>query len=86
MECKRTVSLAFGPGRELMVGEVLRVHAREGLLDTERMYVDFAAYRPIGRLFGNLYSYQREPFTMVRETHAEWIARLEAGDEESPKG
>lgn len=76
LECRRTVSLAFGPGRELMVGEVLRVHAREGLLDTKSMYVDFAAYRPIGRLFGNLYSYQREPFTMVRETHAEWAARL----------
>src|SRR3569832_1638456 len=70
-------ALACGPGRELMVGEVLRVHAREGLLDTTNMYVDFAAYRPIGRLFGNLYSYQREPFTMVRETHTEWSARLE---------
>jgi hypothetical protein len=40
------------------------------------MYVDFAAYRPIGRLFGNLYSYQREPFTMVRETHAQWSSRV----------
>src|ERR1700761_3289869 len=82
LECKRTVSLAFGPGRQLMVGEVLRVHAREGLLDTKTMYVDFAAYRPIGRLFGNLYSYQREPFTMVRETHAEWLGRLSADDQD----
>jgi flavin reductase (DIM6/NTAB) family NADH-FMN oxidoreductase RutF len=86
MECRRTVSLAFGPGRALMVGEVLRVHAREGLLDTKNMYVDFAAYRPIGRLFGNLYSYQREPFTMVRETHAEWAARLLAESDEPAEG
>jgi flavin reductase (DIM6/NTAB) family NADH-FMN oxidoreductase RutF len=86
LECRRTVSLAFGPGRELMVGEVLRVHAREGLLDTKNMYVDFAAYRPIGRLFGNLYSYQREPFTMVRETHAEWIARLDTDGKEPAEG
>src|SRR5258708_29069857 len=85
LECKRSVSLAFGPGRELMVGEVLRVHAREGLLDTENMYVDFAAYRPIGRLFGNLYSYQREPFTMVRENHAQWAARLLTEGSDSPK-
>jgi flavin reductase (DIM6/NTAB) family NADH-FMN oxidoreductase RutF len=28
LECKRSVSLAFGPGRELLVGEVLRIHAR----------------------------------------------------------
>jgi hypothetical protein len=46
------------------------------------MYVDFAAYRPIGRLFGNLYTYQREPFAMDRQTHAEWAARLTADDSE----
>jgi flavin reductase (DIM6/NTAB) family NADH-FMN oxidoreductase RutF len=85
LECRRSVSLAFGPGRELMVGEVLRIHAREGLLDVKTMYVDFAAYRPIGRLFGNLYSYQREPFTMVRESHAEWAARMLAEGGEPAK-
>jgi flavin reductase (DIM6/NTAB) family NADH-FMN oxidoreductase RutF len=76
LECKRNVALAFGPGRELLVGEVLRIHAREGLLDAESMYVDLAAYKPVGRLFGNLYSYQREPFTMDRETHSQWSARV----------
>lgn len=75
LECKRSVSLVFGPGRELLVGEVLRVHAREGLVDMENMYVDLAAYRPIGRLFGNLYTYQRESFAMDRETHSQWQAK-----------
>ncbi len=82
MECRRSVALAFGPGRELLVGEVLRIHARPGLVDTANMYVDFDAYRPIGRLFGNLYSYQREPFTMVRESHSQWSSRK--GDNKSP--
>jgi flavin reductase (DIM6/NTAB) family NADH-FMN oxidoreductase RutF len=76
LECKRSVGLSFGPGRELLVGEVLRIHAREGLLDTKNMHVDLATYKPIGRLFGNLYSYQREPFTMDRETFSQWSARL----------
>jgi flavin reductase (DIM6/NTAB) family NADH-FMN oxidoreductase RutF len=80
LECRRSVVLAFGPGRELLVGEVLRVHAREGLVDVSNMYVDFAAYRPIGRLFGNLYSYQREIFAMDRENHLQWAARMQAGD------
>ena len=80
LECKRSVSLAFGPGRELLVGEVLRVHARAGLVDESSMYVDFKAYRPIGRLFGNLYSYQREIFAMDRESHSQWTARTQAGD------
>ena len=79
LECKRSVSLAFGPGRELLVGEVLRVHARDGLVDTASMYVDLAAYRPIGRLFGNLYTYQREAFAMDRESHSQWTARVLAG-------
>jgi flavin reductase (DIM6/NTAB) family NADH-FMN oxidoreductase RutF len=47
LECKRSVSLAFGPQRELLVGEVLRIHAREGLVDAATMYVDLAAYRPL---------------------------------------
>ena len=76
LECKRSVSLAFGPGRELWSAKSCASMRAKGLLDTESMYVDFAAYRPIGRLFGNLYSYQREPFTMDRENHAQWAARV----------
>ena len=75
LECRQHVALAFGPGRELLVGEVLRLHAREGLVDESRMYVDFDVYRPIGRLFGNLYSTQRETFALARESHAQWLAR-----------
>jgi flavin reductase (DIM6/NTAB) family NADH-FMN oxidoreductase RutF len=83
LECKRSVSLTFGPQRELLVGEVLRIHAREGLLDAANMYVDLAAYRPIGRLFGNLYTYQRESFAMDRESHSQWSARVAASREKS---
>jgi flavin reductase (DIM6/NTAB) family NADH-FMN oxidoreductase RutF len=81
LECKRSVSLAFGPGRELLVGEVLRIHAREGLVEAANMHVDLAAYRPIGRLFGNLYTYQRESFVMDRETHSQWSARVGVGND-----
>lgn len=81
LECKRSVSLAFGPRRELLVGEVLRVHARKGLVDEANMYIDLAAYRPIGRLFGNLYTYQRESFAMDREDHAQWTARTREASE-----
>jgi flavin reductase (DIM6/NTAB) family NADH-FMN oxidoreductase RutF len=79
LECRRQVALAFAPGRELLVGEVLRLHAREGLVDPADLHVDIAAYRPIGRLFGNLYSYQRDIFAMDRESHAQWSARTANG-------
>jgi flavin reductase (DIM6/NTAB) family NADH-FMN oxidoreductase RutF len=79
LECRRHVALSFGPERELLVGEVLRLHAREGMVDEARMYVDFDAYRPIGRLFGNLYTTQRDIFELKRESHAQWRARVKGG-------
>src|SRR5262245_33526087 len=70
-ECRRTVSLAFGPHRELLIGEVLHVHAREGMVDSG-LNVDFAALRPVGRLAGNGYVRQRDTFELKRITYAEW--------------
>src|ERR1700719_4263892 len=75
LECRQQVALAFGPQRELLVGEVLRLHAREGLIDEARMHVDLDVYRPVGRLFGNLYATQRDVFALARESHAQWLAR-----------
>jgi flavin reductase (DIM6/NTAB) family NADH-FMN oxidoreductase RutF len=80
LECRQHVALAFGPGRELLVGEVLRLHAREGLIDQERMHVDFDVYRPIRRLFGNLYAAQRDSFALTRESHEHWLARSGAAE------
>jgi flavin reductase (DIM6/NTAB) family NADH-FMN oxidoreductase RutF len=74
LECRRTVALAFGPQRELLVGEVLRLHARDGLIDPERLRVDTDAYHPVGRLFGDGYARQRDRFELKRESFAEWEA------------
>ena len=83
LECRQHVALAFRPGRELLVGEVLRLHAREGLIDQERMHVDFDVYRPIGRLFGNLYAAQRDTFALTRESHAQWLVRVNGAGQTS---
>jgi flavin reductase (DIM6/NTAB) family NADH-FMN oxidoreductase RutF len=74
LECRRTVALAFGPQRELLVGEVMRLHARDGLIDPERLRVDTDAYHPVGRLFGDGYARQRDRFELKRESFAEWEA------------
>lgn len=73
LECRRTVSLAFGAHRELLVGEVLRLHAREGMIDPYLLRVT-DAYRPVGRLFGEAYARQRDRFELKRESFAEWSA------------
>ncbi len=31
-------------------------------------------YRPVARLFANLYAPLGKPFTLVRQTYAEWLA------------
>jgi flavin reductase (DIM6/NTAB) family NADH-FMN oxidoreductase RutF len=71
LECRKTVTLAFGPQRELLIGEVIAFHARPGLIDAATLRVDFGAYRPVGRLFGDLYTRQTDVFAMKRRTPAE---------------
>jgi flavin reductase (DIM6/NTAB) family NADH-FMN oxidoreductase RutF len=71
-ECRREVGLTFGPQRELLIGEVLGVHARAGIVDPATLNVDFAALRPVGRLCGNMYARQRDLFELKRITYAEW--------------
>jgi flavin reductase (DIM6/NTAB) family NADH-FMN oxidoreductase RutF len=74
-ECRREVGLAFGPQRELLIGEVLGVHVREGIVDPENLNVDFEALRPVGRLCGDMYARQRDMFELKRVTYAEWRAK-----------
>jgi flavin reductase (DIM6/NTAB) family NADH-FMN oxidoreductase RutF len=75
LECRRTVSLAFSPAREILIGEVLAVQAREGLTDPDSLYTDSARYRPIGRLAGAAYCRQGEVFELPRLTYEEWLKR-----------
>ena len=74
-ECRRMVGMAFGPQRELLIGEVLGVHVREGIVDPVSLNVDFAALAPVGRLCGNMYARQRDMFELKRITYAQWCAR-----------
>jgi flavin reductase (DIM6/NTAB) family NADH-FMN oxidoreductase RutF len=73
LECRKVVSLAFSATREILIGEVLRVHARDGLVDPATLYTSAHAYRPIGRLAGLQYCRQGEVFDMKRQTYAEWV-------------
>ena len=43
-------------------------------------FCELDAYRPIGRLFGNLYAAQRDTFALARESHAQWLARNGAAE------
>lgn len=75
LECRKTVSMAFTPTRELLIGEVVRIHAREGLVDPATLRVSMSDYKPVGRMFGDGYSRQGDRFDMKRGSYAEWLAK-----------
>jgi flavin reductase (DIM6/NTAB) family NADH-FMN oxidoreductase RutF len=78
LECRRTVSLAFSASREILIGEVLAIHARHGLTDPASLHTDPDRYRPIGRLAGAAYCRQGQVFTLRRVLYEEWSKRRRA--------
>jgi flavin reductase (DIM6/NTAB) family NADH-FMN oxidoreductase RutF len=80
LECRRFVTLQPGPERYIVLGEVLLVHLREGVVDPASLRVDRDAYAPIGRLFGGGYVRTRDRFHLPRLTWREWQER-QGGDD-----
>ena len=75
LECRRTVGMAFGPDRELMIGEVLGVHARAGIVDPATSVSTSLRCSPWAASAGNAYARQRDLFELRRMTYAEWRAK-----------
>jgi flavin reductase (DIM6/NTAB) family NADH-FMN oxidoreductase RutF len=74
LECRHYQTLEIKNGRRLCLGEVVYLHARAGIIDPARLYVNLDAYKPVARLFANLYAPLGKPFTLVRQSYAEWLA------------
>lgn len=66
-ECKVERRLEWGTGREMVIGEILLVHAREGVIDPVSKRVSEEHYKPIGRLFANRYCTTRQRFNLPGE-------------------
>ncbi len=64
LECKVERRIEFGPERELVVGEILLIHAREGVIDPKTKRISEALYRPIGRLYASRYCTTRQRFDL----------------------
>lgn len=74
LECREVVTLTIRNTR-VVVGEVVHVHIRDGLLDPERMYVDAEQLRLVGRMQGKHYTRTRDQFELARLTLDEWRER-----------
>ncbi|MBK1883197.1 flavin reductase family protein [Luteolibacter pohnpeiensis] len=66
LECVSRGTIEIGHNR-LIIGEVLRVHVREGIFNTETWRIDPADYHPLGRMQSpNWYCRTKDMFMMNR--------------------
>ena len=62
--CRRVTVLQFAKTRDLAIGEILGMNARDELVDTKSMHVDWNAYKPVGRLFASHYTRTNDTFSL----------------------
>jgi flavin reductase (DIM6/NTAB) family NADH-FMN oxidoreductase RutF len=72
LECRKMMMINVGLTRDLLIGEVVGVLVRDGIVDPKTLRVDFNVYKPVGRLVGSLYARQHDRFALKRQTFAEW--------------
>ncbi len=65
-ECKVERRIELGPGREIIIGAVLLLHAREGIVDPVSKRIS-EAYMPVGRLYASRYCTTRQRFELPGE-------------------
>lgn len=77
IECKRLVSLSLGgAGRTLVIGEVLALHATEGVVDPTNLHVDQSKMDLVGRMRGGgWYVRTHDVFRVPEPTIGQWSER-----------
>ncbi|PCK80030.1 flavin reductase family protein [Rhizobium sophoriradicis] len=64
-ECRRHVTLELGRSRQIIMGEIVYAHYRDGVVDPQRLHVDSAAIDAIARLGGDTCATTRDRFEML---------------------
>ncbi len=64
-ECRRHLTLELGKSRQIILGEIVYAHYRDGVVDPERLRVDPAEVDAIARLGGDTCCTIRDRFEML---------------------
>ena len=64
LECRQVTMMNFGAERDLLVGEILGLHTRDGVVDAETLRTDYDAYLSVGRIAGNMYARMGDRFEL----------------------
>jgi flavin reductase (DIM6/NTAB) family NADH-FMN oxidoreductase RutF len=74
LECREHLTISIGRNR-IVLGEVLRLHIRDDLVDVEKMHVATERLLPIARMHGgSWYARSGDLFSMPRLSFEEWQA------------
>ena len=79
LECKIERRIEFGPERELVIGAILLIHAREGIIDPKTKRISEELYRPVGRLFASRYCTTRDRFDLPGALPPDRSQRMKKG-------
>ena len=63
-ECRLFKRIEVDQARDIILGEVVHLHARDGLIDPETKRVSDDNYFPVGRLYGTRYCTSRQRFNL----------------------
>lgn len=63
-ECVVDRLISINSKQEIVIGEIVHVHARDGIIDPTTLRISEKHYLPIGRLFGTRYCTTRDRFDL----------------------
>lgn len=63
-ECRLYQHIPVGHARDLVLGEVLVVHSRDGVIDPDTKRIADREYVPVGRIFGTRYCTTRQRYEL----------------------
>jgi flavin reductase (DIM6/NTAB) family NADH-FMN oxidoreductase RutF len=76
LECRLHSILEIGTSREIILGEVVHAHFRQGVVDPETLHVDPVALDAVGRMGGHGYALSRDVFDLPTMSVADYRAGL----------
>jgi flavin reductase (DIM6/NTAB) family NADH-FMN oxidoreductase RutF len=81
LECRKVTLMNFGAERDLLVGEVLGIQVRDGVVDPATLRTDYEQYWPVARIAGTMYARMHDRFEIKPDNFENWQKRpVPAGD------
>jgi flavin reductase (DIM6/NTAB) family NADH-FMN oxidoreductase RutF len=75
LECRKVTMMNFGAERDLLVGEVMGIQVRDGVVDPATLRTDYEQYLPIGRVAGTMYARMQDRFEIKPDNFETWQLR-----------